>query len=79
VPIVGARTERQLRDNLGALEIELGEEQLERLAAVSDFRTGFPRAFLESEDVRGLIFGDTFELIDDPRGPGARERAAVAA
>ncbi len=79
VPIVGARTETQLRENLGALEVELSTEHLERLDAVSEFRVGFPREFLESEHVRGLIFGDTFELIDDPRAPGVTERAAVAA
>jgi aryl-alcohol dehydrogenase-like predicted oxidoreductase len=79
VPIVGARSETQLRENLGALDIELTSEQLERLEAASDFRGGFPRDFLESEHVRGLIFGDTFELIDDPRVPGTKGRAAVAA
>ena len=62
VPIVGARTESQLRENLGALEVELAREQLDRLEAASEFRAGFPRDFLESEHVRGLIFGDTFEL-----------------
>jgi hypothetical protein len=29
--------------------------------------------------VRGLIFGDTFELIDDPRTQSANERKAVTA
>jgi aryl-alcohol dehydrogenase-like predicted oxidoreductase len=77
VPIVGARTEMQLRENLGALEVELTDEQQARLEAASDFRPGFPRDFLESEDVRELIFGATFDLIDDPRAGGARERAAV--
>ncbi len=64
VPIVGARTEAQLRENLGVLDLELATDQRERLDAISEFRTGFPRDFLESEHVRGLIFGDTFELID---------------
>jgi len=73
VPIVGARSEAQLRENLGALDLELGPECIGRLDAVSEFTPGFPRAFLESEHVRGLIFGDTFELIDDPRAPRARE------
>ncbi|HYI75605.1 MAG TPA: aldo/keto reductase [Gaiellaceae bacterium] len=67
VPIVGARSETQLRDNLGALEVELSDEQLDRLDRVSGFSLGFPREFLESDHVRGLIFGDTFDLIDDPR------------
>jgi aryl-alcohol dehydrogenase-like predicted oxidoreductase len=64
VPIVGARTEAQLRENLGALGVSLSAGQLERLEAASGFSTGFPRDFLESDHVRGLIFGDTFELID---------------
>ena len=79
VPIVGARSETQLRENLRALEVELSPGQIERLDAVSDFRLGFPREFLESDHVRGLIFGDTFDLIDDPRGGRVRERSAVNA
>jgi aryl-alcohol dehydrogenase-like predicted oxidoreductase len=78
IPIVGGRSETQLRENLGSLDIDLSPEQLERLRAASDFRAGFPRDFLESEDVRELIFGDTFELIDDPRVSSAKGRAAVA-
>ena len=77
VPIVGARTEAQLRENLRALEIELADAHVERLAAAGEFRTGFPRDFLESDHVRGLIFGDTFDLIDDPRAPRRRERATA--
>jgi aryl-alcohol dehydrogenase-like predicted oxidoreductase len=80
VPIVGARTEAQLRENLAVLDIRLEEEQVERLSAASDFRRGFPRDFLESDHVRGLIFGDTFDLIDDPRaGSTTESRVASAA
>lgn len=79
VPIVGARSEVQLRDNLGALEVELAPEQLVRLDAVSGFRLGFPREFLESDHVRGLIFGDTFDSIDDPRAARPREREPATA
>jgi aryl-alcohol dehydrogenase-like predicted oxidoreductase len=78
IPIVGARSEAQLRDNLGALDVELPEEALERLSAASGFRPGFPRDFLESDHVRGLIFGDTFDLIDDHRAPVARRVPQVA-
>jgi aryl-alcohol dehydrogenase-like predicted oxidoreductase len=77
VPIVGARSEEQLRDNLGALDVELSPEHLERLDATSQFRLGFPREFLESDHVRGLIFGDTFDLIDELRA--SRARATVTA
>jgi aryl-alcohol dehydrogenase-like predicted oxidoreductase len=78
VPIVGARSEAQMRENLGALDLELSPGHLERLAELSDFRVGFPRNFLESDHVRGLIFGDTFDLIDDHRRPTpAARRVAV--
>ena len=78
VPIVGARTEEQLRDNLGALDVELAHEHVERLSAASGFDVGFPRSFLESEHVRGLIFGDTFDLIDDHRVPVRARREVTA-
>jgi aryl-alcohol dehydrogenase-like predicted oxidoreductase len=77
IPILGARSEAQLRDNLGALEVELSEEAAERLSAASGFDPGFPRSFLESDHVRGLIFGDTFDLIDDHRARAPRRVAQV--
>jgi aryl-alcohol dehydrogenase-like predicted oxidoreductase len=67
VPILGARTAAQLRSTLGALDLELAPEHVHALDAASDFRLGFPRDFLEDEEVRGLIFGDTYALIDDHR------------
>ena len=79
VPIVGARSEEQLRENLGALEVELADEQNHRLSEASGFRLGFPRSFLESDHVRGLIFGDTFELIDDHRRPRGGRRPIPSA
>ncbi len=71
VPIVGARSEAQMRENLAALEVELAAEHVERLVDASAFDVGFPRDFLESDHVRGLIFGDTYELIDDHRRPAS--------
>lgn len=63
IPILGARTEKQLRDNLGCLEFELSEEQVERLNLASPIDLGFPHSFLASDHVRGLIFGKTFAQI----------------
>jgi aryl-alcohol dehydrogenase-like predicted oxidoreductase len=74
IPIVGARSEPQLRENLAAVDVELTDEQRGRLDQASGFRLGFPRSFLESDHVRGLIFGDTFELIDDHRRPSPGRR-----
>ena len=66
-PILGARTAAQLADNLGCLEFTLTGEQIQRLAAASPIQLGFPRSFLESDDVRELIFGSTFSQIDNHR------------
>lgn len=79
VPIVGARSESQMRENLAALDVELTDGHAARLSEVSGFTPGFPRDFLEDDDVRGLIFGDTFDLIDDHRRPRSfRPRATVS-
>jgi aryl-alcohol dehydrogenase-like predicted oxidoreductase len=64
VPIVGARRETQIKDNLACLDFELTREQMDRLSAAGPIELGFPRSFLESDGVRGLIFGETFDLID---------------
>jgi aryl-alcohol dehydrogenase-like predicted oxidoreductase len=63
IPILGARTEKQLKDNLGCLDFELTNEQIERLNQSSPIDLGFPHAFLGSDHVRGLIFGKTFSQI----------------
>ena len=61
IPILGARSEKQLRDNLGCLDFELSPEQVSRLNEASPIDLGFPHSFLNSAHVRGLIFGKTFE------------------
>jgi aryl-alcohol dehydrogenase-like predicted oxidoreductase len=63
IPILGARTEKQLKDNLGCLDFELTIEQIECLNEASPIDLGFPHSFLGSEHVRGLIFGKTFPQI----------------
>jgi aryl-alcohol dehydrogenase-like predicted oxidoreductase len=64
IPILGARTEKQLMDNLGCLDFELTVEQIERLNEANPIDLGFPHSFLGSDHVRGLIFGETFAKID---------------
>jgi aryl-alcohol dehydrogenase-like predicted oxidoreductase len=59
VPIVGVRSEAQLRTNLHAVSLRLSEAQLARLDELSAPELGFPRAFLESDDVRTMIYGAT--------------------
>lgn len=70
VPILGARTLAQLKDNLGSLELTLPEDALARLDAASRIELGFPHDFLRSPFVLGLIHGGTRERIiaPPPRG-----------
>ena len=63
VPIVGTRTAEQLIENIGATGIELTTEDVEQLDAASRPQLGFPRSFLESSDVRELIYGDTWSRL----------------
>ncbi len=67
IPILGARTVDQLDDALGVLEVELTEDQVRRLDDVAPIDLGFPHSFLASDHVRGLIFGDTYPLIENHR------------
>jgi aryl-alcohol dehydrogenase-like predicted oxidoreductase len=63
IPIVGARTEAQMRDSLGALEFELSSDELTRLDDASRVELGFPHDFLASDQIRQVIFGDQFDRI----------------
>jgi aryl-alcohol dehydrogenase-like predicted oxidoreductase len=63
VPIVGVRSAAQLAENLGALDVELSAAQRATLDAAAPPALGFPRSFLESDGVRGLIYGDTWNLL----------------
>jgi aryl-alcohol dehydrogenase-like predicted oxidoreductase len=63
IPILGARSRTQLRDNLGALDLELTGTDLTRLEEVSKVELGFPHDFLG----RRMAYADTYPLIDTHR------------
>jgi diketogulonate reductase-like aldo/keto reductase len=63
IPLVAATREAQIVENLGAAAIELEPEELDMIDAAGSERLGFPRDFLESENVRGLIYGETYDRI----------------
>jgi len=67
VPLVGARNLEQLEDNLGALDVTLDEDHLARLDEVSRIEPGFPHDFLASDPIRDIVFGGTFDQIDNHR------------
>ncbi|MEL7433161.1 MAG: aldo/keto reductase [Chloroflexota bacterium] len=63
IPILGARTQAQMEDNLACMEWELSQDQLDRLDTVSDFDLGFPFTFTYSNP---FVYGDTFDKLDIP-------------
>jgi aryl-alcohol dehydrogenase-like predicted oxidoreductase len=63
VPIVAARREEQIVENVAALEVRLNDEHVSQLDDAAAPQLGFPRSFLESENVRQLIYGETFPQI----------------
>ncbi len=65
IPIIGATKLHQMEDNLGALKITLSAEHLARLDKVSKIQLGFPQDFLNDDEVHDLIFGGTFNQIDN--------------
>ncbi len=58
-PILGARTVRQLADNLGSLEVELTEEHRAELDSASRIELGFPHDFLKLDFIRAALTGGT--------------------
>jgi aryl-alcohol dehydrogenase-like predicted oxidoreductase len=57
--IVGARSLRQLNDNLGALHVTLDESQKTQLDEISRIELGFPHDFLNYEFIRQNLFAGT--------------------
>src|SRR6266498_1308140 len=74
VPILGVRRREQLEDNLGALALELTDQELVRLEEVSRVELGFPHDFGGGR----LAYGDTRPLVDDHRHPSSPRRQAPA-
>ena len=57
IPILGARSLAQIKDNLGSLELRLDAGQWARLEAVSAVSLGFPHDFLALPMIRQMIHG----------------------
>ena len=64
IPILGARRESQLLDNLGVLDFTLSAEQLKCLADANPVEPGFPHTFWNDHIRRNLIFGERVDLLD---------------
>jgi aryl-alcohol dehydrogenase-like predicted oxidoreductase len=64
LPIIGARSHEQVKQNLACLEFTLDTDQIERLNKISQIDLGFPHDFLKSETPRGFLYGGMAEQID---------------
>jgi aryl-alcohol dehydrogenase-like predicted oxidoreductase len=63
IPIIGARVEEHIIDNLNSLNFMLTKDKLERLNKISQIDLGFPHEFLRSDHVRQGLFGSNFSKI----------------
>jgi aryl-alcohol dehydrogenase-like predicted oxidoreductase len=67
IPIIGARNLSQIKDNLGCLEFELSDEQMQRLNELTKIELGFPHDFLAANFIKDIIYGGTYSSIYDHR------------
>lgn len=67
IPIVGARNQSQLRDNLTSVAIQLSRDQHDRLDQVSAIDPGFPNGFITEQLSGGFVLGEMAGRIDNHR------------
>jgi len=65
IPIIGAKTEKQLKDNLECLNFTLSEKHMIQLSEASRINMGFPHDFLTSETIVDIIYGGTKDKLDN--------------
>jgi aryl-alcohol dehydrogenase-like predicted oxidoreductase len=64
IPLIGARNSSQVLDNITALQNELPDEFYKQLNEVSQIELGFPHDFLQSDNIKQVIFGGTYDLLE---------------
>jgi len=67
IPIVGASTVSQLEENLGCLDFTLSEDHMKELSEASAISYVYPYNFLEQEDIKRMVHGENYALIDNHR------------
>jgi aryl-alcohol dehydrogenase-like predicted oxidoreductase len=65
IPLLGATKAAQLSDNLGCLNVTLGEDHRARLNEASQIELGFPHDFLAGGEVQELVYGGTRAQLDN--------------
>ena len=69
IPIIGARTLEQLKDNLGSLDVTISAEQMKQLDEVSSIDLGFPHDFVTRPGAQKMIYGGMVNQIKGNKHP----------
>lgn len=64
IPIIGATKPEQLLENLNCLDVNLSNEQINRLNQISKIELGFPGDFFLEEGVKNVLYGGFFDRIE---------------
>ena len=67
IPLLGARSLEQLQQNLAAEHVRLDAGHLASLEEASAIELGFPHDFMAMENIRDLIYGGTYDRLDNHR------------
>jgi aryl-alcohol dehydrogenase-like predicted oxidoreductase len=67
IPIIGARIPEQLKDSLMCIGEELTQSEIQRLNEISAIELGFPHDFLQTDGVKDVLYGGTFQQLDNHR------------
>ncbi|MFO0612121.1 MAG: aldo/keto reductase [Polyangiaceae bacterium] len=67
IPIVGARKNEQLLENLKSVDVTLTADQMAKLDEASKITLGFPHDFISSDSIRAIGYGSTFSKIVNHR------------
>lgn len=70
-PVIGPRTMDQLRENLGAADLRLSSDQIQRLDTVSAIPDVFPYTVLNDPRIRAMLDAGQGAQIDAPTRPVA--------
>ncbi|MGN6648433.1 aldo/keto reductase [Trinickia sp.] len=78
IPIVAARTQLQMEQNLGCLNFEIDAPRLKQLDEASEIDLGFPHHFLAQTPLQSALFGTQQSLFDVPAPPSLRPHLSLA-
>lgn len=67
IPIIGARVPEQLLDSLLCLKEELSVTEIQQLDEISAIDLGFPHDFLQTDGVKDVLFGGTYNQVHNHR------------